>query len=162
MLPSFSFPVSSHVAHTGLEGSAQGLAASHLRSLGPEEEADSGSHLPRVGIHPPSAPPPCSSGLRALEREGEVDKVALEGSPVGLAAHRPHHCPHSCGDTTSQQPRGPASPAWEPGAAATRPPSDPESQSSCKVAVARKHRSPRPPRWPRGRRPAWWKACCKY
>ena len=90
----------------------------------------------------PSAPPPCSSGLRASEREEDVDKVALEGSPVGLAAHRPCHHPHSCGDTMRQQPRGPASPAWEPRAAATRPLLDPESQSSCRVAFARKRHSP--------------------
>lgn len=33
--------------------------------------------------------------------------MALEGSPVGLAAHRPCHHPRSCGDTAHQQPRGP-------------------------------------------------------
>lgn len=52
--------------------------------------------LPKVGAHPLQAPPPCSSGLRALERKEEVDEVDLKCSPAGLAAHRPCHHPHSC------------------------------------------------------------------
>lgn len=37
--------------------------------------------------------------------------MALEGSPVELAAHRPCHHPHSCGDTRHQQPRRHKAPA---------------------------------------------------